>query len=224
MKADADIKRDVEAELKWDPRIDETDIAVKVNGAAVTLTGYVRNYLERHVAEQTAKRVAGVAAVANDIQVRLSHIAKTTDPEIAREAIATLKSHLPLAWEQIKVMVDNAHVRLEGKVEWNFQREVAEAAIRHVKGVLSLRNHITVVPTVTAAGITAAQIKLKIEEAFKRSAEVDARHVTVDANEAEVTLWGKVRTWAERDEAQRSAWSAPGVTKVTNNLQVSPWG
>jgi osmotically-inducible protein OsmY len=219
MKSDADIKRDVEAELKWDPQIDETDIALKVNGGAVTLSGYARNYLERHQAEQTAKRVAGVAAVANDIQVRLSHIAKTTDPEIAREAIAALKSELPLTWDKIKVLVDNGLVRLEGKVEWHFQRERAEAALHRVNGVLSLRNHIIVVPTVTAA-----DIKLKIEQAFKRSAEVDASHVTVDASGTEVTLRGEVRTWAERDQAQQSAWSAPGVTNVTNNLRVTPWG
>jgi len=219
MKTDADIKRDVEAELKWDPQIDETDIAVKVNGGAVTLSGYARNYFERHQAEQTAKRVAGVSAVANDIQVRLSHIAKTTDPEIARGAIAALKSDLPLTWDQITVMVDNGYVRLEGKVQWHFQRERAEAALRRVNGVLSLRNHITVMPT----AVMPSDIKLKIEQAFKRSAAVDASHVDVDTNGTEVTLSGEVRTWAERDQAQQSAWSAPGVTTVTNNLRVSPW-
>jgi osmotically-inducible protein OsmY len=219
MKSDADIKRDVEAELKWDPQIDETDIAVKVNGGAVTLSGYARNYFEKHQAEQTAKRVAGVSAVADDIQVRLGRIANTTDPEIAREAIAALKSELPMSWEKLKVIVDNGQVRLEGKVEWNFQREQAEAALRRVSGVLSLRNHITVVPRVTPG-----DIKLKIEEAFRRSAEVDAGRITVDTRGSEVTLSGQVRTWAERSQAQQTAWSAPGVTLVTNNLQVSPWG
>lgn len=218
MKADSDIKRDVEAELSWDPQIDQTDIAVKVNGGALTLSGYARNYFERHQAEQTAKRVAGVSAVANELQVRLSHIAKTTDPEIAREAIAALKSELPVTWDKIKVLVDNGHVGLEGKVEWHYQRERAEAALRRINGVLSLRNHITVVPTVTAG-----DIKRKIEEAFKRSAEVDASHVNVDAKGTEVTLSGRVYTWAERDQAQQSAWSAPGVSNVINNLRVSPW-
>jgi len=217
MKSDADIKYDAEAELKWDPQVDETDIAVKVNGGAVTLSGYARNYFERHQAEQTAKRVAGVLAVANDIQVRLGYIAKSTDPEIAREAIAALKSELPISWDKIKVLVDNGHVRLEGKVEWNFQREQAEAILRRVSGVVGLRNHITVLPTVKPG-----DIKVKIEEAFRRSAEVDASHVTVDANGSEVTLSGEVRTWAERQQAQQSAWSAPGVTTVTNNLRVTP--
>jgi osmotically-inducible protein OsmY len=217
MKSDADIKRDVEAELKWDPRIDETDIAVTVNGRAVTLSGYARNYLERHEAEQMARRVGGVAAVANDIQVRVSHIARTTDPEIAREAVAALKSELPSAWEKIQVLVDSGHVRLEGTVEWHFMRERAEAALRRVSGVLSLRNHIVIAPTVAAA-----DVKSKIEQAFKRSAEVDASHVTVESSGTEVTLRGDVATWTERDQAQRSAWCTPGVTKVINNLQVKP--
>jgi osmotically-inducible protein OsmY len=157
--------------------------------------------------------------VANDLQVRLGRLATTTDPEIAREAIAALKRELPLHWEAIKVLVDNGHVRLEGNVEWHFQRERAETALRCVDGVLSLRNRITVVPAVAPD-----DIKIKIEQAFKRSAEIDASHVNVDAKGTEVTLWGDVRTWAERDQAQRSAWSAPGVTIVTNNLRVSPWG
>lgn len=218
MKADTDIKRDVEAELKWDPQIDETDIAVKVNGGAVTLTGYARSYFEKHQAEQTTKRVAGVSAVANDIRVRFGQNSKTTDPEIAREAVAALKFELPMSWDKIKVMVDDAHVRLEGKVEWYFQRERAEAALRRVNGILSLRNHITVVPIVVPG-----DIKLKIEEAFRRSAEVDASQVKVDATGTEVILSGDVRTLAEREHAQQSAWSAPGVTAVTNNLRVRPW-
>jgi osmotically-inducible protein OsmY len=216
MRSDSDVKCDVEAELKWDPQVDETDIAVKVNGGAVTLSGYAHNYLERHQAEETAKRVVGVLAVANDIGVRLRHT--TSDPEIAREAIAALKAQLPIDWDKIKVLVDKGHARLEGRLEWQFQRELAEAAVRRVHGVLSLRNHITIVPTVTAA-----DIKMKIEQAFKRSAEVDASHVRVDANGTDVFLWGDVHTWAERDQAQRSAWAAPGVTNVINNLRVHPW-
>jgi osmotically-inducible protein OsmY len=218
MKSDVEIKRDVEAEFKWDPRIDETDIAVKVNGGSVTLSGFARNYLEKHEAEQTAKRVGGVAAVANDIQVRVSHIARTTDPEIAREAVAALKSELPSVCEKIKILVDNAHVRLEGKVEWEFQRERAEAALRRVSGVLSLRNHIAIVPSVAAA-----DVKSKIEQAFKRSAEVDASHITVETSGTQVTLRGDVRSWSELDQAQQSAWFTPGVTNVINNLQVKPW-
>lgn len=217
MKPDADIKQDVEAELKWNPQVDETDIAVTVHSGAVNLSGYARNYLERYQAEQTAKRVAGVAAVANDIQVRLHPGTKSPDPVIAREAVAALKSGLPLTWETIKVLVDNGHVRLEGKVEWHFQRQRAEALVRHVTGVLTLRNHIAVVPTVTAA-----DIKEKIEKAFRRSAQVDASHITVDTHGSEVTLWGAVRSWNERDQAQQSAWAAPGVTNVTNNLRVAP--
>ena len=217
MKPDTDIKRDVEAELKWNPQIDEKDIAVKVNGGVVALSGYARNYTEKCLAEETVKRVAGVAAVANDIMVRLGETEKATDPEIARAALAALKSELASYSENIKVLVDNGHVRLEGKVGWHFQRERAEAAVRRVKGVATLGNHIGIVP-MAAPG----DIKHRIEEAFRRSAEVDAAHVAVDADGTEITLRGEVRTWAEREQAQQCAWSAPGVTKVTNNLRVTP--
>jgi osmotically-inducible protein OsmY len=217
MKSDADIKLDVEAELNWDPQVDDTDVAVKVTAGAVTLSGYARNYFQRHQAEQTAKRVGGVVAVANDIQVRLNPGAKAADPQIARDAVAALKTGLPLTLESVQVLVDNGHVRLEGKVEWHFLRQRAEELVRHVHGVLTLRNHIAVVPTVTAA-----EIRQKIEQAFRRSASVDAAHITVDTKGSEVTLWGEVRSWNERDQAQQSAWAAPGVTNVTNNLRVSP--
>lgn len=216
MKPDADIRHEVEAELKWDPQVNETDIAVKVNAGAVTLSGYARNYFERHQAEQTAKRVAGVVAIANDIQVRLNPGIKVSDPQIAREAVAALRSGLPLTWEAITVLVDSGHVRLEGQVQWHFQRQRAEQLVQHVNGVLTLRNHIAVVPTVTAA-----DIQEKIEKAFKRSAEVDASHITVGTQKSEVTLWGEVRSWSEREHAQQAAWAAPGVTNVTNNLRVS---
>jgi osmotically-inducible protein OsmY len=190
---------------------------VKVNGGVVTLSGYARNYMERYLAEETVKRLAGVAAVANDIVVRLGEAEKATDPEIARAALAALKSELPSYCENIKILVDNGHVRLEGKVGWHFQRERAEAAVRRVKGVSTLGNHISIVPMAVPG-----DIKHKIEEAFRRSAEVDAAHVAVDADGTQITLRGEVRSWAERDQAQQCAWSAPGVTKVINNLRVTP--
>lgn len=218
MKSDAVIKQDVEAELRWEPQVDETDIAVKVNEAAVTLSGYVRSFLEKHQAEQAVKRVGGVLAVANDLQVRLSNVARSSDPEIARAAIAALKSELPAGWDGIQVLIDNGNVRLEGKVEWFYQRERAETVVRRLNGVISLRNHLSIVPA-----IRPFEIKAKIEQAFKRSAEIDAEHVTVETNGSEVTLRGDVRSWSERNEAYQSAWSAPGVTNVINDLNVRPW-
>lgn len=215
MKSDTEIKRDVEAELRWDPELDQTDIAVKVNETVVTLTGFVRSFPEKYRAEATAKRVAGVAGVANDIEVRLASADALTDPQIARAAVAALQSALPLSWQEVKTLVHEGHVALEGTVEWHYQREKAEHAVREVKGVVSVRNSIRIRPRVTAS-----EIKHKIEEAFRRSAEVDANHVTVEAHGGEVTLRGEVRSWAERDQAQRTAWSAPGVLQVRNELQV----
>ncbi|MGC1458964.1 MAG: BON domain-containing protein [Steroidobacteraceae bacterium] len=214
MKSDSDVKRDVEAELKWSPQVDDTDVAVKVTDGEVTLTGFTRNYLERYQAESLTRRVKGVAAVANDIQVK--PIADgPSDPEIARAALAALKLQLPLSWEKIKPIVKDGRISLEGTVEWHYQRERAESAVRHLKGVISVWNAIALKPNVAADNI-----KHKIEDAFRRIAEVDASHIKVEANGSEVTLRGEVRSWAERDQAQQSAWSAPGVTRVENSLTV----
>ncbi len=214
MRSDSDIKRDVEAELRWTPDVDDTDIAVKVNDGEVTLSGFAQNYLEKYRAEIAVRRVKGVTAVANDIAVK-PLAGAPTDPEIARSAVAALKADLPLSWEQIKPTVKNGHVSLEGTVEWHYQRERAENAIRHLKGVLGVRNSIRIEPSVAAENI-----KHRIEEAFRRIAQVDADRITVDTHGSDVTLRGEVRSWAERDQAQRTAWSAPGVTNVKNELTV----
>ena len=143
MKADSDIKRDAEAELQWVPEVDQTDIAVKVTGGVVTLTGYARSDYEKHRAEAAVKRVLGVAAVANDLAVRAPLGQKPTDPEIARDAVTALKIELPFVWESIKPIVREGHVGLEGTVEWHDQRERAEAAVRRLRGVMSVRNSIS---------------------------------------------------------------------------------
>lgn len=215
MKTDALLKQDIDAELNWNPEVDETDIATKVQDGIVTLSGYTRNYYEKHQAEMTVKRVAGVTAVVNDLQVRTTVGQKATDPEIAREAVAALKAMLPLTWEEIKLSVHEARIFLEGIVEWQFQREQAEAAMRRVYGVTDVRNALRVVPHVAAM-----DIKYKIEDAFKRCAEIDANQLTVETYGGEVILRGQVRSWAERDQAQQSAWSAPGVVNVINELRV----
>jgi osmotically-inducible protein OsmY len=217
MRSDSDIKRDVEDELRWDPDIDATDIAVNVNNGVVTLAGFVRSFMQKYQAEADAKRVAGVVAVANDLEVRLPSVDERPDPDIARDAVGRIKSELPYAWDRIRVVVNSGWVTLEGEVEWNYQRERAEEAVRRVRGVKGITNSIAVKPRVAPM-----EIRRKIEDALRRAAEVDASRITVETNGGEVILRGTVRSWAERQEAERAAWWAPGVTKVDNRIIVSP--
>jgi len=219
MRADSNIKRDVEEELKWEPNVDATDIAVAVKNGVVTLTGFVRSYAHKLAAERATKSVAGVVGLANDIEVRLPGADARPDPEIAREIAAELKLWLPYSAEHIKAVVKNGWVTLEGEVEWNYQRDHAERAVRWIKGVNGVSNLIRLKPRATPSP---TEIKHKIEEAFRRSALVDANRVTVEASGGEVMLRGTVRSWAERQEAERAAWAAPGVIRVDNRITVSP--
>jgi len=216
MRIDSEIKRDVENELNWDPDIDATDIGVAVKKGVVTLAGFVRSYSEKYEAERAAKRVAGVLGVANDLKVRLPSANEVPDPEVARQAVDAIKLELPYSHEFIKVVAKNGWLTLEGNVAWDYQRSRAEAAVRRLKGVKGISNLITLKPSVAPS-----EIKAKIEDALKRMAEVDADRITVTANGSEVVLIGTVRSWAERQEAERAAWRAPGVTKVDNRITIS---
>jgi osmotically-inducible protein OsmY len=216
MRSDSDIKRDVEEELQWDPEIDATDIAVSVKNGVVSLTGYSHSYADKVDAETITKRVAGVHGVANDIELSVSSFDERPDPEIARDAVAALKSQLPTSWESIMVLVKAGLVRLEGEVEWNYSRELAETAVRRIKGAKSVTNAIKL-----KSKVAPRDVKNRIVAAFHRSAQVDANRITVEANGGEVVLKGTVRTWAERDEAQRAAWAAPAVTNVDNRISVT---
>lgn len=215
MRTDSEIQQDVERELQAAPDVEATDIAVTVREGVVTIAGYVHHYNEKMEAENAVKRVLGVKGVANDIEVRLPDLDQRPDPEIARDAAAALRHQLPTAWEQIKVTVASGRVTLEGEIEWRYQRELAEQAVRRLRGVTRVSNHIRIVPKVPPQ-----RIKQRIEEAFIRNAEVDSAHVKVEANGGEVILKGTVRSWAEREEAERAAWAVSGVAKVDNQIVV----
>jgi osmotically-inducible protein OsmY len=217
MKSDSEIERDVREELQWDPDLNAEDIAVSVKDGVVTLAGFTHSYTDRLEAEAAAKRVAGVHAVANDIEVRLPTIDQRPDPDIARDAVAALKSQLPISHDKIKMIVKDGWITLEGAAEWQYQKTTAESAVRKIKGVKGVTNVIRLKPAVQPT-----DIQRKIQEAFKRSAEVDANRITVEAKGSEVILKGTVRSWMEREEAERVAWSAPGVTHVEDRIVVSP--
>jgi osmotically-inducible protein OsmY len=191
----------VEDELRSDPDIDATDIAIPVKSGVVTLTGFVRSFRQRRGAEQQdVKRVAGVVGVANNIEVRLPIIRPRPDPDIARAATEAIKRELPLSWEKIKAIVEDSWITLEGAVEWHYQRERAEEAVQGLRGVRGVTNKIEVRPR-----IPPVDIKRRIEQALRRAAELDASRISVEANGSEIILRGAVQSWAEQ-----AAWSARG--------------
>ena len=216
MKTDRELQEQVLAALEWDPGVDAAGIGVTVDTGVVTLRGSVATYHERFTAERVARRVVGVRAVANDIEVRPTATTTRTDSEIAKAVANALEWDCAVPRDAVKATVRDGWVTLSGVVTWQFQRMAAESALRHLFGVKGVVNSITVTPHVRVG-----DIKAKIERAFRRSAELDAQRITVEARDGAVILTGTVRSLSERDAAERAAWAAPGVKRVEDHLIVA---
>ncbi len=216
MRTDEQIKRDVMDELLWEPMLNASEIGVAVKNGIVTLSGIVDTYSKKLGAEKAAKRVAGAKVVAVDIQVGISPRNAKTDTEIAEAVLNALKWHTAVQEELIKIKVENGIVKLEGEVEWEFQRNNAKYAIENLQGVKSVINMISVKPRTTSA----VDIERKICNAFERSATLSAEKIDVKVSGNKVILEGKVRSFAESEDAEDAAWAAPGVLNVENNLEI----
>lgn len=203
--------------LDWEPSIEAGEIRVSVHDGIVTLRGNVGSYTEKQAAERVALGVYGVKAVANDLTVRLSDGVTRTDTEIAEAAVNALRWNTSVPKDRVAVAVTNGRVALKGTLEWHYQRDAAERAVRDLVGVRGVTNEIVVHPRVKVA-----DVQHKIEAAFRRSADIDARRVNVNVTDGHVTLTGNVHSWSERDEARRAAWAAPGVTAVEDHIVVVP--
>jgi len=215
MRTDLEIKQDVLDEMEWQPNIDETQIGVIVENGIVTLTGTVNSYEKKMEAEKAAKNVKGVKAVAEDIEVKYGTASKKSDTEIAKAVADALKWNVSVPEDKVNVKVENGWVYLTGEVMWAFQKDAAKKAVQNLLGVKYVTNNITL-----KQAVKPVDIKNRIAKAFERSADIDAKNVTVAVDGHTVKLRGKVHSLTEKDEARKAAYYAPGVYKVENELEV----
>jgi len=217
MRADRELRMDVLAELSWDPSIRDEDIATAVKDGVVTLAGIVDTYAQRYAAERAVERVKGVKAIVNDVAVKLPGAMERSDPDIAHAAVNALQWDIQVPEDRIQVKVTNGWLTLEGEVDRYFQKEAAERAVGYLMGVKGVSSLITVRPTPTPA-----DVKQRIRASLQRQAELEADQISVETAGSVIRLRGTVRSLADRNNAARAAWNAPGVSKVENELTVSP--
>jgi osmotically-inducible protein OsmY len=215
MKTDLEIQRDVIDELKWEPLLNAAEVGVSVKNGIVTLSGTVDRYLKKTAAEKAAQRVAGVKAVAEDIVVKLAADFKKTDAEIATAVLDALKWHSAIQEHRLKVKVEDGIVTLEGEVDWEFQKNSAKLMAENLAGVKGIVNKIKIVPVASAK-----DVRQKLNAAFHRNAALDADRIKIETIGSKVILTGKVRTWAERKDAERAAWYTPGISEVENKIEI----
>lgn len=215
MKTDEQLKKDVTAELEWDPSLNASHVGVAVKDGVVTLTGHLDTYTEKYAVERAVSRVEGVKAMAIEVDVKLDPDHKRTDTEIAAAAESALLWHSQVPAERIQVKVEKGWITLKGEVDWDFQRQYAGKAVRSLTGVVGVTNSVTVKTVVTPANVVS-----RIREAFTRHAEREAKDIEVLIKGPVVTLRGTVDSWAERAAASGAAWAAPGISNVVNEIKV----
>lgn len=217
MKTDLQLQKDVLDELKFEPSIREAEIGVAVKGGVVTLTGFVDSYAEKFSAERVAERLSGVKAVADDIKVKLPGSYQRSDTDIAHAAVNALRWDIQVPDDRIKATIEDGWIALDGEVEWQYQKWAAEGAVRNLTGVKGVTNLIAVKPKKAST----YEVGQKIKDSLRRHAERDADKITIEAKDGRVTLRGTVSSFAERQDAERAAWQAAGVTKVDDFIAVA---
>lgn len=210
------LRQHVLDELDWEPTIDATNVGVAVNDGIVTLSGHVPSYAQKRIAERAVLRVAGVKGIADEIDVQLSTQHERSDAELAKAAVQAIEWNTQVPDDAVKIKVDSGWITLDGTVDWNYQRKQAERAVRHLIGVRGISNLIRVNPEATPS-----DVRQKIKNALERRADEEAERITVKVDGSTVTLEGTVHSWAEREDIEDAAWSAPGITEVENNLKVA---
>jgi osmotically-inducible protein OsmY len=215
MKSDLEIQKNVMDEIEWEPSLNPSEIGVAVKHGIVTLSGQVDSFFKKQTAESAVKRVKGVKAIAEDIQIGVSPSYQRSDADIATAVFNALKWHAAVQEDKIKIKVENGIVKLEGDVEWEYQRKNAKRAIENLNGVIAVNNLIRVKPK-----LIADNIEHKISEAFHRNASIDANKIVVNVEGGKVTLTGTVRSFTEKDDAENAAWAAPGVLHVDSKLRI----